>query len=202
MSKKAVDVVLLPAAEIAERAIKANAELVEGFGAEIVLDKEKCMPHISLAMGCIDDGDIAEIGSILEKIASQCRVGELTISGVRVSENSKGEKVSCFEVAKTSQLQSLHERVMEEMARYFRYDVCEDMLYGAEEIAESTLSWIKDYGEKSSFENFQPHITIGYGQMEDEAFVAKFVASKLAVCQLGNHCTCRRILAGIALEDV
>ena len=43
MSKKAVDVVLLPGEAMAARTIEANRELVEKFGEKIVLDKEKCL---------------------------------------------------------------------------------------------------------------------------------------------------------------
>ena len=42
MSKKAVDVVLLPSDEIVYKVIKLNRQLVEKFGARIVLNKESC----------------------------------------------------------------------------------------------------------------------------------------------------------------
>ncbi len=67
--------------------------------------------------------------------------------------------------------------------------------------SESTLAWIKNYSEKSSFEKFFPHITIGYGEINDYSFPIKFTASKLALCHLGNHCTCRKILASVKLES-
>ena len=58
MNKIAVDVVLLPSDEMTDRAIRANTELVEKFGSEIVLNKKNCLPHISLAMGCINERDV------------------------------------------------------------------------------------------------------------------------------------------------
>ena len=70
MSKRAVDVVLLPGEAMADKAIEANRELVEKFGEKIVLDKEKCLPHISLAMGCIEDEDIDAIGEVLKEIGN------------------------------------------------------------------------------------------------------------------------------------
>jgi hypothetical protein len=65
---------------------------------------------------------------------------------------------------------------------------------------ESTLLWIKNYPQKSAFENFFPHITIGYGQLDDSPFTAEFTASKLALCHLGNHCTCRKVLSAAEFE--
>ncbi|MHC4395967.1 MAG: 2'-5' RNA ligase family protein [Planctomycetota bacterium] len=199
MSKKAVDVVLLPTEGMTEKVIEANKELIEKFGEKIVLHKEKCLPHISLAMGCIEDEDVVAAGEVLETIAVGLSLEELEVVGIEVSENSVGEKVSVFEVRKTVQLQRLHKEVMEKLSPYFGYDVDSDMIYGQEEVAESTLLWIKNFPEKSSFANFSPHITIGYGEIGGMVFPMKFTASKLALCHLGNHCTCREVLVSVEL---
>jgi len=199
MSKIAVDVVLLPSDEMMDKTIRANAELVETFDKKIVLNKENCLPHISLAMGCIDERDIAPIGRLLELAARECPLGELTVTGIRTSTNARGEKVSVFEVEKTRDLQLLHEKIMKKMMPYFSCDVTGEMIYGDEEVAETTLQWVKNYRKKAGLENFFPHITIGFGEIESEAFPTTFTASKLALCHLGNHCTCRQILASVEL---
>jgi 2'-5' RNA ligase len=199
MGIKAVDVVLLPDEAMTNRAIEANTELVRKYGTEIVLDKSNCLPHISLAMGCIEDSDISAAGKVLEEIAEQNPAGELKVVGVQVTEDTKGEKTSAFKVEKTQQLQSIHERISQELTRYFSSDVTRDMIYGSEKVAETTLLWIKNYREKSSFERFSPHITIGYGQAEEFAGPIEFRASQLALCHLGNHCTCRKVLVSVGV---
>jgi len=199
MSKIAVDVVLLPSNEMTEKAIQANAELVEKFGKKIVLNRQNCLPHISLAMGCIDEKDIAPIGRLLEPVAKENPLGDLRVIGIYTSTNARGEKVSVLEVEKTEQLQALHEKVIKKVTPYFSHDVTSQMMYGNEEVAETTLLWIKNYSEKASFANFFPHITIGFGQIESGGFPITFTASKLALCHLGNHCTCRKILVAIDL---
>ncbi len=199
MSRIAVDVVLLPDEAMANKAIEVNAGLVKKFGNKIVLNKENCLPHISMAMGCLEETDIASVEKVLEEIAKETSLPYLKVVGVRTSGNSKGEAVSVFEVEKTTQLQSLHEKVLDKLTPYLSSDVTEDMIYGNEKIAASTLIWIKNYHQKSSFQNFFPHITIGYGQTEYQMPPATFAASKLALCHLGNHCTCRKILVSIKL---
>ena len=198
MSKIAVDVVLLPSDEMMDKAIQANAELVEKSGSEIVLNKKNFLPHISLAMGCINERDIPQIKKLLEIIAGENQIGKLTVSGIQTSTNARGEKVSVFEIQKTKELQSLHEKVMKKVKPYFSYNVTADMIYG-KDASETTLLWIKNYPEKASFMNFFPHITIGYGQIENDPFPIEFVASKLALCHLGNHCTCRKFSASIEI---
>jgi 2'-5' RNA ligase len=199
MGKKAVDIVLLPDEAMTDRAIEANTELVRKYGAEIVLDKKSCLPHISLAMGCIEDSNISTAGKVLQQIAEQNPVGKLKIAGVQVAENVKGEKVSAFKVEKTQQLQAMHERVSQELNAYFSFDVTSDMIYGSEDVADTTLLWIRNYREKSSFERFSPHITIGYGQAEELAEPIEFRASQIALCHLGNHCTCRKVLVSVGV---
>ncbi len=229
MAEIAVDVVLLPSEEMADKAIAANKELLKQCADKIVLDKENCLPHISLAMGCIDERDIADIEKILQAAAKQSSLGQLNIIGIHTGTNSAGEKVSVFQIEKTEALQSLHEEVMQKLAPYFSYDVTADMVLSPPMAGESTLAWIKNYPEKSSFEKFSPHITIGYGEINDYSFppqgvlrkstgrltaeslelrTIKFAVStarcpveKLALCHLGNHCTCRKILASAELKS-
>ena len=196
MAKIAVDVVLIPSEEVTNRAIEANKELLKQYTNRIILDKNNCLPHISLSMGCIDEGYIADIEEILKSIAEKYNPGQLAIIGINIGTNSLGEKVSAFEVKKTERLLSLHKEVMRRMTPFFSYDVTAEMVFSPPTACESTLLWIKNYPEKSAFEKFFPHITIGYGQVDDFTFTAEFTASKLALYHLGNHCTCRKYLAG------
>ncbi len=195
MAKIAVDVVLLPSEELTNQAIEANIGLLKEYADQIILDKENCLPHISLDMGCMDEQDVPDIEKILQTIAGKYHPGQISVLGINTGTNSLGEKVSAFEVKKTERLLSLHEEVMRRMAPYFSHDVTAEMVLSPPMAGKSTLLWIKNYPEKSALENFFPHITIGYGQVDDFSFTAEFTASKLALCHLGNHCTCRKVLA-------
>lgn len=201
MAKIAVDVVLLPSEVVINQAIEANKRLLKQGTDQIVLDKEHCLPHISLAMGCMDERHIADIERILTVIAEKHDPGRLSIVGMNAAINSSGQKVSSFVIKKTRRLLSLHLQVMRRMTPYFSYDVTAEMVLSPPPAAESTLLWIRNYPEKSAFDNFLPHITIGYGQADDPSFTAEFSASRLALCHLGNHCTCRKVLAAAKLRS-
>ena len=200
MAKIAVDVVLLPSEAMTNQAIEANKGLLKQYADRIILDKKSCLPHISLAMGCMDERHISDIEKILKSIADKYNPGRLSVVGINTGTNSLGEKVSSFEVEKTEKLLLLHKQVMRKMTPYFSYNVTAEMVLSPPIAGESTLLWIKNYPEKSAFENFFPHITIGYGQINNFSFATEFNASKLALCHLGNHCTCRKILAAVQLE--
>jgi 2'-5' RNA ligase len=200
MGKIAVDVVLLPSQEATNQAIEANKRLLKQYSDQIILDKEHCLPHISLAMGCLDKQDIPIIEKILHTIAGKYNPGQLNIAGISIGTDALGEKISSFEVKKTDKLRLLHEEVMQSTAPYFRYDVTEEMVLSPPTADESTLLWIKNYPDKSAFSNFSPHITIAYGQLGEFSFSAEFQASKLALCHLGNHCTCRKVLTAVEFD--
>ncbi len=197
MSRIAVDVVLLPSEQVQAAAIEANRELLKQCPDRIVLDKENCLPHISLAMGCIDERDVVCIERILQAVAGNRSLEHLVSIGIDVGTNSVGEKVSVLELERTAALQSLHEEVMRRLSPHFSHEVTAEMVFSPPPAAESTLLWIRNYPEKSSFERFFPHITLGYGQLDDFSFPPRFTASRLALCHLGNHCTCRRVLASV-----
>jgi len=200
MAKIAVDVVLLPSQEMTDAVIEANRELLKLHPDKIILDRDNCLPHISLAMGCIEEADIADIENVLWQIAGLYATDELRFIGIHIGTNSVGEKVTVIGVERTQSLQMLHEEVMQTLSSYFSYDVTADMVLSPPPAEESTLLWIRNYPENSSYEKFLPHITIGYGQIGGFSFPSRFTADKLALCHLGNHCTCRKVLASVEFD--
>ena len=201
MEVKAVDVVLLPSEAVSAAVVEANGRLVEKFGSEIVLDEANCLPHISLCMGVLDEKDMSEVEKILKKIAGDFARGDLGAGELVIGENSVGEKVSLLEIEKSERLCRLHEVVTERVGEYLSNEVSGEMIYGGR-AAESTLKWIRDYKEKSSWENFRPHITVGYGVLEDGGLPERVAADRIAMCYLGDHCTCREVICDFNLERV
>ena len=195
MARMATDVVLLPDETMMDRMIEINRQLVRECSSEIALNRRDYLPHISLAMGCIERRDIDAIRETLAQIAEASPVGQLTATGIEVSANSQGGKTSLLEIERTAELRTLHERIMQEMKRFFSHDV-ENATFYDDVVAETTQDWVRRYPEKAAYEQFRPHITLGSGQAKPESpFPIGFRAARLALCHLGNHATCRRILA-------
>lgn len=201
MSRIAVDVVLLPEEKMARLAIETNRRQIGKTAGEIVLDETTCLPHLSLAMGAIEAGQVNAVAEKLDAVAKGSAIGELVVTGVVTTLNAQNEPNSLFAMAKTRALVALHERVMETMEPYVKRDVTAEMIYGDEDVAQSTLAWIRDYREKAGFAAFFPHITIGTGVVDEPiTFPLRFVAPRLALCHLGNHCTCRKVLASLPMR--
>jgi len=198
MTRMAVDVALLPEADMAERAIAMNRSLVEKHGSDIVLDRAHCLPHVSLAMGCIQTDALQAIASDLQSAVREHPVKQLYVKHLDTQSHHGGSVVSSIELQAREDLQQLHVEVMRTLAPYFSCDVTESMFTGEHPIAPSTLNWVKNFPQQSSAENFLPHITLGYGPCAQVELPPAFAPEALAVCHLGNHCTCRKILYKLA----
>lgn len=197
MSVIAVDVVLLPEEVMTDLAIAANTELVKKSGSKIVLNRKDCLPHISLSMGCIDSRDVARIGELL-LLMVKITPKRLRPAGIGKSTNFSGEVVSVFKVVRSEQVQKLHEEICDTVRPLFNRDVIEDMIAGGQASA-STLGWIENYFVKSAYSNFSPHITVGYGDLPDRPLPCDFAVSHIAICHLGNHCTCTKVLWSVEI---
>jgi 2'-5' RNA ligase len=195
MNKIAIDAVLLPSEEMMNLAITINRELLKDHENLIVLDIKKSLPHISLCMGCIEEDKIPEIKNIVEKIASEFSPFHLSVPDLITEVTPDEKKVSVLQIEEQDDLQKLHETVMKRFWKYLTYDVDVSMLFNPPEVDESTLYWIRNYANHYDDPSlFDPHITVGFGETSKFKFPVKFTSSRIAVCQLGNYNTCRKVL--------
>jgi hypothetical protein len=201
MSRLAVDIVIFPSSLMADRVIEVNRELVRRCGNRIVLNRLQCFPHISLCMGVLEEKDIPVVSKILTRIGEKVSPLNLTAIDLSAHADSTGEMVSAFEIKITKVLQRLHETIMNELVLFLNYEVTEKMLFTPPPVDEGTFRWINTFPEESSFNNFRPHITAGFGEALPVKLPIRFFASKLALCHLGNHCTCRKIIASAELKE-
>lgn len=187
MAKLAVDVVLLPPEEIMTLAMKFNRTYARQGGKRIVLNKRTCLPHITLTMGVIDTSDLARIETALRDIAKRFIPIRLTIP--KLSLHQEHGTISFTITGR--RLQKLHETVMRRMTAFFGKAVTREMFHGH----SGSPDYVRNFAKKSAFGNFTPHVTLGYASSPPPLKTPiKFNNSKLALCQLGNHATCRSVL--------
>jgi 2'-5' RNA ligase len=191
----AADVVLLPSTEVMEACIRLNQDLLKGGESRIVLNTSDCVPHISLAMGCLKEEDLPAVECLLTEIASAVPPLRFPISGLGVGRASTGESLLSLVIEPTGQLQSLHETIMKRIAPYMTCDTTPEMFVDPHATRASSAQWVNNYPKAASFARFSPHITIGIGRLEaSESLPTHCPTSRLALCHLGHDCTCRRVL--------
>ncbi|WP_241481249.1 2'-5' RNA ligase family protein [Methanoculleus sediminis] len=194
----AVDVVLLPPGPIMDMAIGANRTLLAGYpDGGIRLDRENCLPHISVAMFPARSGDIPEIVAKVERITRQCSPMALAIDAVAKHRSSTRGTISVFHILRTEILQLFHKSVMNSLKPYPAPATGPEMFAG--EASAPSVDCLLRFPKTSVYERYSPHITIGFGDLPEIIpgidFPIRFEVTKAALCHLGSHCTCRRILA-------
>jgi len=200
MAKIAIDIAILPPEDIMDLAIDLNNSLTNNKRPELILNKTNTLPHASLAMGAIEEEDLPKIKEILDKVQQKYKALELTIIKDSAPAKPNGEKSAvCLDFEKTPELQKLHEHLITAIQPFASYDATTEVFYDYPNVDEVSLFWV-NYYLKSSFENLKPHITIGKGDMKLVKYPIKFKATRLALCHLGNYCTCKKILHEIRLD--
>jgi len=161
------------------------------------LGKADFLPHLTLAMGVMDETDLENVAAKLAEIAKRFKPLELQVTGIR---NDDVHNCALFEIAKSAQLQSLHVELMKNLALFFSYEVSNEYIRGGD-ATQPSLNYCADFVKRYAFENYYPHITLGKGKTEDVAPFA-FTATKLAVCHMGRNNTCRKGLYAVELKQM
>lgn len=191
----AVDAVLLPPREVMKKLVELNRRINSSSEGDIVLDEEKCIPHITLAMGCIKETDLEKVQKILKEVASSFKSIPLKTFPV------KKEELSSVRIEKKRDIELLHEIVMIRLSHFLANKATSEMFssFEGEEVNDITLEYVKKFSINACFENYAPHITVGYGPANIEIPSFDFTSSTIALCHLGNFCTCRKVLASYSL---
>lgn len=192
MVKIAVDVVILPPENIMDISIELNRK----FESLSRLNKENNLPHITLAMGVIEESEIDFVKKKLEDIHKKVGKIDLELEEVYNTVKPDGKKSYSLRIKKTKELVDLHLRIMKELSSIFTYEVNSDMFNKDESIEPLAIEWVENYKENHKLpEDYHPHISLHCGEeVIFKDIPIKFVGSKLALCHLGNKCTCRKIL--------
>ena len=200
MKRLAIDIVILPPDPIIKLALDTNRMLLSHIPEGIILGKDRNMPHISLLMGCIVDSLLSEVTLRLRAISKKTQALHLSITGIH-SHNSGSHNVISFDIERSNELLALHQLLVNEFKPLLTHDAEEGDFNDAPPIAASSISWVNRFIPDACFDNFWPHITLGFGNYTGTVDPVPFTASRLAICHLGNHCTCSRIIEEVSLAS-
>ncbi|KAF1075740.1 hypothetical protein [Methanogenium sp. MK-MG] len=197
----AVDIVLLPPPEVMDAAIQINRMLIEMTGDDAIrLDMVQHIPHVSLAMGCIPGRALSELNVPLEQLANRLLPMEIGIEEAVTVVTDSGDRVSGINLAKDDSVFILHRSVMAQLAGISK-EKCSAASFVRDEdeqLTPFTLGYVPEYKEKAGYERYSPHITLGNGDVTEienlPVLPERATFSTIAVCHLGNHCTCRSVL--------
>jgi hypothetical protein len=189
----AVDVAILPPADVSAQAIACNLELPAAAFRGLCLDADH-LPHVTLTQQFIRDDrlDVA-LAAIDSVLAGQPPVRVVVRGGAR------GGHTVWMAIERTPPLVSLHEQLMEVLMDLEERDGTRAAF--ADDARDADVAWVSGFRNNSSFARFLPHITLGHSQEPPVIAPFAFEATAVAACHLGRFCTCQRVLRSWTLVE-
>jgi hypothetical protein len=188
----AIDVVILPPDPVADLSVAWNKRLSAIKDQSIVLDKTATMPHISLLMGCMSEAGLVTAQALMPTLLNRHQAMRLHVTGLQVTEGS--HPVAALDIALSDPLARLQQDLIQTLKPVITQDAKETDLKDPPPIGASVLTWINAFIPEQCGDKFWPHITLGHGRPGENQDDFIFMATRIAICHLGNHCTCRSIL--------
>jgi 2'-5' RNA ligase len=191
-SRIAVALAFLPPAAVSRLVVTANRRLPS---AAIRLGPT-ARPHITLAMACIDRRAVPEIAEQLAQLADAEPAVEVTLTRAVTIEGS-GHATAWLEAALSRGLRRWHRLAVTLLESYRRPGPrAAGFAPGPGRVSASARRWVRRYAQDAALAHYRPHITIGYGDAPTVPHLPiPFLARRIVLCHLGNHCTCARVLA-------
>ena len=200
MKKIAINVVLLPPDPETDMILEWNQTLCKARPANIALGKLQYLPHISMVMGCIREDQLDEASALLQAIAGKHNALALQVPNIRTVSTASGNTIITLDINLTLELAALHESLVGAFRPLLTQDADEAALNDIPPISPDAIAWINHFIPDQCFDHFWPHITLGFGDPPPDFRPISFQGSRLAICHLGNYCTCRTILAEAILK--
>ncbi|PIZ52138.1 hypothetical protein COY27_01460 [Candidatus Woesearchaeota archaeon CG_4_10_14_0_2_um_filter_33_13] len=195
MSRIAIDIVVLPPEKVMDQIIKINqSEAIKG-NAKGELNKNDFLPHISLAMGIVDESKFVQVTEIVTSITKSISPVKLELIDYYFVVGEDGIKSYAIKVG--GQLHYLHKQLMSSLKNYFTHDATKEDMYNQ----ETEPNYVNTYKKNDSFKNYVPHITIRCKEINTVLIKQEFIADRIAICHIGKSTTCRKILFETKLKN-
>lgn len=197
----AVDVVILPPQKIRKHAIFLSEQL--RGSSPIVLNQQDYLPHISLSMNYIDD--LIMTRGIIEQVATQVEPLVITVESLsRGVKPFEGHYFYGLSIKESEPLKKLHNSLVDVLPNVpvEKPDSTYFLPESNGRIVQAVYDYVGSFKTHHSKENYSPHITLGAGHedaLQTDNLPMSFYTDKIYLCQLGNFCTCRKILGEFAL---
>ena len=198
----AIDVLLTPSEEMRTQALQLNAEINKNNPDAIKLD-ENHIPHITLLQCFIAEDDLPKVKNALKGIYNSIENEALRAESFSYKKDEE-ESFALIIIEKSPAILKLHKEVIARVKPYMLNNATEAAFMpnpDGSHISESTQEYVPHFLDKHSFENYEPHISLGVAQknvldsLRQNVFKPiQFKATSVSIYQLGDHGTAQKLL--------
>ncbi len=148
------------------------------------------LAHLTLAQQFVEVARLDDLFAELDRVLRHEPPLMLRIPGATAD-----HATVMLAVNATPDLQRVHELVMDAIAPFESPEGDPGaFVEEGETIRVRDIDWVRNYRENSGYAHFNPHVTVGHGRRAPECPPIEFRGDRIAACQLGRFCTCRRVL--------
>jgi hypothetical protein len=193
--KLAIDIAILPPDHITDLCIDIGKDCKQDI--TVPLNKQDNLPHITLVMGVMDEDDLNRITNKSQTILDKFKPLHLSLVELNSVQTNLDKLSYGFKVDRTQELVKLHQVIMDEFLDYLSKEKSnQEMFYikDGEEFSNISMRWVDTLYRDKKPDDYFPHISLKCQSPMYNNLPVNFIADRIAVCQLGDHCTCRKIL--------
>ena len=198
----AIDVLLTPSKEMNEQALYLSGLIIKNNPSSMQLDKNH-IPHITLLQCFVKERDLPEIESSLKGLYEMIKPDLLYASGLVYNKENE-DSFAMVQIDNSEQLSKIHKETIERVKPFIVKDGSESAFVpnpDGSPIDEFTIAYVPKFIEDYSFENFDPHISLGVAKkvfldsLSGNVFQPiRFKTTSLSIYQLGDSGTAQKQL--------
>jgi hypothetical protein len=183
----AVDVAILPPPLVTDAAVQLSAALPESESKGLRLDARH-LPHITLTQQFVRAEDVVVITEAIGQLLTRRTALQLSIVGP-----GRGSSSVWMRVGPAPALLDLHRDLMHALEPFERTGGTSSSFVDGNARLED-VRWVSSFRATSSFNRYEPHITLGHATGLPPVTPLDFTADTVALCRLGRFCSCRDVL--------
>lgn len=198
----AINVLLTPAEEMNQTALQLSALIKQNNPHSMRLD-ENHIPHITLLQAFVKKSDLPEIEKSLEGLYETIKSDRFYASRIAYNKETE-DSFAMIQIDNSKQMARIHAEVIERVKPFILMDGSESAFVpnlDGSPIDEFTLAYVPKFIENYSYENFDPHISLGVAKkvfldsLSENVFKPnQFKTTSLSIYQLGDSGTAQKKL--------
>lgn len=198
----AIDVLLTLPANVYDQSIQLNQAVLKNNPDNLTLD-ENHIPHITLLQCYLKESDLPKAKKLLTGLYKTIENDSLYANTLQFNKD-KTESFASIGIEKSKSLVALHEKTIALLKPYIITNGSQEAYVknrNGSPIDQFTIDYVPKFVSNYSYDNYNPHISLGVAKTsfldslsQHNFHDMKFHAKAVAVYQLGNYGTARKLL--------
>jgi hypothetical protein len=150
------------------------------------------LPHLSLCKLLVEDKNLVDLNLVLNNFILKNKFPKLFFDYISVG-NLESKKTTALILKYNLDLLEFQKKLVLEIENFsVNCEVVVEMFF--EDVDNLTISWTQN-SVKDLFRDYNPHISLGFGDLDFESFKFDFIVPcGLVLSAMGKYCSSKKIL--------